>query len=183
VENNVASAKRENRLYIGTRGNEIYIRAEGQVTANLSFPIREHLYKKLVNMETPLSIYFDLSNTDYMDSTFMGLLVGIERRTFACFKNHIRVINPNHAAMKFLKSMRLNSILDISNLTIPDSVIFQEFDETVHIDELEKSRIVLNSHKNLSEIDTDNKKRFEKLQEILEKQIKEKSSGEPPACP
>ena len=79
----------ENYILIGNDNNDIYLKAYGHITANVSFPIREDLYKKISTFTVALNIFIDLSNIRYMDSTFMGLLVGIEKKLYSSFKIHL----------------------------------------------------------------------------------------------
>ncbi|OHD12293.1 MAG: hypothetical protein A2086_10770 [Spirochaetes bacterium GWD1_27_9] len=163
-----------NRILIGCKENSIYLMAEGHITANLSFPLREDLYKKISTLKFIENIFMDLSKTDYMDSTFMGLLVGIERKLFSTFKAHLYVINPTEIANKLLKSMRMDIFLKIEEKPIPSDIEFSIFDENIEISENERTKIVLVAHKDLSSLSEENAKRFKALEDILEKQIKDK---------
>jgi anti-anti-sigma factor len=160
-------------ILIGTIDSDVYIKASGNVTANLSFPLREHLLKKISSMQVRFSTYIDLSGVEYMDSTFMGLLVGIEREVSRKFKDHLFIINPSENAMKCLKSMRLNNFLTIQEKEISSGATFSAFDENVQMDEMEKSKIVLNAHKNLSSVSKENQEEFQMLQDMLENEISE----------
>ncbi len=163
---------RENKLLITTKGQDIYFKALGHVTANLCFPLRDMIIKRISSFDTPFNIYFDLSETKYMDSTFLGILVSLEKKIFSIFTKHLFILNPNEISMKLLKNMGLDRFLKISISEADSSLTYDVFDEETMTDEIEKCRIVLASHKELSSISEENRKKFESLQQILEEQLK-----------
>lgn len=163
-----------NKILIATSNSSLYFKADGHITANLCFPLRDMIQKKISLFSCPFDVYFDLSETKYMDSTFLGILVGIEKKINSIFERHLFVLNPNEISIKLLKNMGLDRFLRIINATPPENLNYEEFNEDTIIDEIEKCRIVLNSHKDLSALNEDNKNRFKSLQEVLEQQVKDK---------
>ena len=167
----------ENRLLVANYNNTIFIKPLGHITANITLPIREHLLKKISSFSCCLSISIDLSNTDYMDSTFMGLLVGLDKELFKKFKIHLEILNPNDISIKLMKNMGLDKYLKIFNKNLPENIEFSIFDENYVVSEIDKSKIILDAHKNLSSLNEENEKKFKFLQDVLEKQINEKENN------
>ena len=58
----------------------IYIRAQGHVTASLCPELKSKAFARLALKPSVQAVYFDLSTCEYMDSTFLGLIVGINKR-------------------------------------------------------------------------------------------------------
>lgn len=163
----------ENKILITVNENDLYFKAMGHITANLCFPLRDMILKRLSFFSCAFEIYFDLSETKYMDSTFLGILVGIEKKLNGAFGNHLYIVNPNEISVKLMKNMGLNRFLKIIEQE-EKKLSYELFDEDTQLDELEKCKIVLSSHKELSELSDDNKKKFQALNEVLENEVKNK---------
>jgi hypothetical protein len=71
--------------------------------------------------------------------------------------------------------MKLHAFLKIEEKPIPEDLSFSLFDENVKIDEVDKTRMILVAHKDLSSISKENKEKFKFLEEILERQLADKS--------
>ncbi len=164
----------KNEILIGAINNNIYLKAKGHITANLSFPVREDLFKKISTLKNEIKIYFDLSEVSYMDSTFIGLLVGIDKKLKTTFNNNLTLINSSEIAIDLLKKMNLATFLKQSNEDIPKNIQFENFDETINISEEDKLKTILIAHKDLSSLNFENSKKFGSLIETLEKQIDNK---------
>ncbi|MCG8571965.1 MAG: STAS domain-containing protein [Spirochaetes bacterium] len=132
------------------------------------------IFKRIKKFHVSFNIYVDLSEIKYMDSTFLGLMVGIEKKLFCHLHTHLFILNPNDISKKIIRNIGLNRFLKSLREKIPNDMIFSEFDEEINIEEIEKTKIVLNSHKNLMEISEQNRQRFQSLTDPLEKQINQK---------
>ncbi len=162
---------KESKILIGALDGKAFIISKGSMTANLSFPIREYLYHLIDVSSSQIEIYIDLSETDYMDSTFMGLLVGVEKKTTKKFNTHLKLINISDKSLQYLKNLHLDRLLDINEMTIPDNILFCVFNEEFLLTEKEKTQAVYDAHKSLSEICSDNERKFKTLQSLLENQL------------
>jgi len=60
--------------------NTLYLRAQGHITASLCADLRGMVFSRFEKTPQVENMYVDLSACDYMDSTFMGLLVGFNKR-------------------------------------------------------------------------------------------------------
>ncbi len=165
----------ENQLLIASKGNDLYLQALGHITANLCFPLRSMIMKRLSSFSQPFEINIDLSQTSYMDSTFLGIMVALDKGLFAKLKTHVYIICPNEVSLKLLKNMRLDKVLNFKDQPIPQDLTFERFDDSIDIDELEQLKIVLDSHNKLCELSEENQKRFGPLCSILQNQLAEKN--------
>ncbi|MCK4797355.1 MAG: STAS domain-containing protein, partial [Spirochaetes bacterium] len=123
-----------NNILFSIYKNNIFIKAEGHITANLCFSLREYLYREIPNMDPTFDVFVDLNNTDYMDSTFLGLLIGIEKRLYNNFKKHLHIINLCKLAIDLFDNMELENFFKIEKKEIPKEVIFKKFNESIEID-------------------------------------------------
>ena len=70
----------EEALFLRESGNVIYIRATGHITANSCSELKSRVFGRLEAKPPVDAVYVDLEHCEYMDSTFMGLLVGFNKR-------------------------------------------------------------------------------------------------------
>jgi anti-anti-sigma factor len=167
-------SKKKGKISIYLQQNEIYLKAEEHITAKQCFAIKEYLYKHISDFNAAFKIYLDLSLVDYMDSTFLGILAGIEKKMFQCWQNHLIIINPSQIAIKALKEVGLDNFIQMENKNIPDEKNFKKFDDDVELSDLDKLKIIYISHTELSSLNIDNEKKFKNLQDFLKKQIENK---------
>lgn len=90
---------------------------KGELTISITGHFDFHLvtdfrraYEAIVN---PNKVTVDLKNTDYIDSSGLGILVYL-RKHFNCRKESIHLINCNKEVSKTLKIARFNKMFMIS---------------------------------------------------------------------
>lgn len=167
-------ANSENQLLIASEGNDLYLRAVGHITASLSFPLRSMIMSRVASFSVPFEINIDLSSASYMDSTFLGILISLDRGLSAKWQTHVYIVRPNEISLKLLKNMGLDEFFEFRDISIPDDLVFERFDDSIDMDELEQLRIVLESHGKLCELSEENQRRFGSLCKILQNQLAEK---------
>ena len=74
----------EEALLFAERDNKVYIRAFGHITAAACGTLKARIFERFESSPSPDNLYVDLSSCEYMDSTFMGLLVGFNKRLLRC---------------------------------------------------------------------------------------------------
>ncbi len=162
-----------NLILVGALCGKTFIKSIGHMTANLSFPIREYLYHLIDNSNNSMEIYIDLSETGYMDSTFMGLLVGVEKKTSKKFNTHLSIVNASPKAIEYLENLHLNKLLRMYKMEIPVDVIFCVFNDEFKVSERNKTQIIFDAHQALSEICAENESEFKSLQAILKTKLEQ----------
>ncbi len=165
----------KNNILIGINNNDVFIKPIGHITANLSFNLQEYLYNHISEINPCFNMYIDMSLIEYMDSTFLGLLIGLEKKLYKSFSKHLYVVNPSQAAMKYLQHFTMTLFLRIKEMILPEKISYKNFDNETTATELEKLKMVFFSHRNLCTLSEDNRKRIDGLQTFLKKQIKDKT--------
>lgn len=158
----------EEALYYGDSGEGLYIRAVGHVTASLCSDLKGTVYARLEQTPALGEFMIDLSQCDYMDSTFMGLIVGFNKKFQKASGKRLEILNPSPECLKLLTSLGI-----IKLLTIVDNPRTQIPHPLSKLSKTEKptAELLLKAHEDLSELSPENEKKFSVLQSILKKQI------------
>ncbi|HOJ65007.1 MAG TPA: STAS domain-containing protein [Spirochaetota bacterium] len=164
---------KETKIEFGILNFDFFLKTYGHITANVCFNLKNFLFKKFSELDNNYNFYLDLEDTDYMDSTFIGLIIGLEKKINSLFNKHLIIINSNEVCSKLLNNMGINKILTFDNKEVPASLsLFRIDTEEENIDYIEKAKLILTTHKELSELSEDNKEKFKSLEQILENNIK-----------
>lgn len=158
----------EEALFYSEKESVLFIKAEGHITANLCFELRERVFNRFKTAIDLADVYIDLSRCDYMDSTFMGLLIGFNKKMTALTGKHIKILNPTDTCIKLLKGLGIIKLLDIERQESPLPNDMEKISDSPSA----TAEILLNAHENLMELSNDNKRKFETLQKVLKEQIK-----------
>lgn len=150
-------------LYYKEIDNTLYIRAEGHVTAALCADLRERVFTRFEAAPAVQATLVDLSACDYMDSTFMGLLVGFNKRLARTASKRLVVVKPTHTARELLSGLGLSSLIDIVDTDLP----FPEEMESVFKTKTASADLLLKAHENLMELSEENRKKFATLHAAL----------------
>ena len=159
----------EEAVYYKSEKGTIYIRATGHVTALVCPRLKTAVFDRLEAAPQVERIYLDLSGCEYMDSTFLGLIVGAQKR-FARLPGRragpaptVVLLKVNPACVGLLRTIGVLGIVAISDEEIP----FPADLARLSGESKSSARFILDAHENLSELSADNRKRFETLSSIL----------------
>jgi len=160
----------EEALFFGETPQGLYIKALGHITAGLCSDLKSQIFTRLdkLDLPKPEEMVMDLSACDYMDSTFMGLIVGFNKKFKQLTGKKLEILNPSKECMKLLTSLGIVKLLDISS---DSDKIFPQNLEKLSKGEKPTAELLLKAHENLSEISLENEKKFSVLQDILKKQL------------
>ena len=161
----------QNEIYYSEKDNQLFIKASGHITASICFGLRQKVFTRIEHQPEVLAIYADLSQCEYMDSTFMGLLIGFNKKLFNHTHTKLEVLHPSKESQDHLADLGLDKILNYSN----NQVNFPENMDLISEKENLSPEFILKAHEDLIEISDDNKNRFQLVKDILEKKIKDKS--------
>jgi anti-anti-sigma factor len=163
----------ENAVYYKERDNVIYVKAYGHVNANLCTGLRTRVFDRFESGEPLSMIYVDLSECDYMDSTFMGLLVGFNKRLMKTGGLKLTIVRPTDECKNLLSLLGILNLATVSELPVelPPNML------DVSKEDSAPAEMLLNAHENLMEISEENRKKFELLHNILSQQVNEDSEG------
>ena len=154
-------------LYYQENDFGLFIRALGHITAAVSTDLREVILERLSQAPVPPLLGVDLSACEYMDSTFMGLIVGFRKRLHAFPGKTITLYRPNPICTSLLKSIGLTRLVEIS----AQEVSMPPFMENIAGQGKATAEFLLNVHENLMELNDDNKAKFSVLTKVLKDQI------------
>ncbi len=147
----------------------IYIRAQGHITANTCSDLKSRVFERL-DMKPPINnIFVDLKDCEYMDSTFMGLLVGFNKRFLRFSERAITILHANEACQKLLKTIGVIKLVVLSEDNLPFPAIM----ENINTSRKAEAQLILNAHEDLIELSEENEKRFSALRTILKKTVDE----------
>jgi anti-anti-sigma factor len=146
----------------------IYIKAEGHITANNCYILRKRLFNRLDREPPVKEIYADLSDCLYMDSTFIGILIGINKKFKNSCGKKINIVCPSTECCKLFEGLGISKLLHMeeTNITLPQEM------EIISQQHKPSTDMLLNAHENLIETSDENKKKFKLLKEILERKLK-----------
>jgi anti-anti-sigma factor len=139
----------------------LYVFIKGDATY-LNFLTLKHFFKNYLNNYNLNDIYLDFSECNYIDSSFVGIILFINNEFKEKKNKNIKLVNLNDKIIKILDTLALFTIFE-KNLT-------KEFDKNDLIiikneDELsfeEQKESIKNSHKELCKIEK-NRKVFQKI--------------------
>jgi len=158
-------------IYFQENDSGLFLRAEGHVTAAASTDLRELILSRLTKAPAPPLLGADLSACDYMDSTFMGLLVGFHKRYKALTGRTLTILRPTSECIKLLTGL---GILKLMTLVTGPEPASPEHWIGLRAHQSPSPEVVLGAHKNLSELSPENEKKFSTLQSVLEQQLEKK---------
>jgi anti-anti-sigma factor len=156
--------------------NNIYIiKLVGSLTYSTSSDL-DGFIKRIFAEGGFSNILIDLSETDSLDSTNLGLLAKIGRYTLDNFQRKTSMISPREEINRVLKSMGFDSVFTI--ITEPEH-FSAELAAIPHTpqNEHETARTILDAHRTLMELNEANRSVFKNVVRFLEKEIE---SREPP---
>ena len=158
-------------LYFKYENSSFYIIASHSATAQNCLKVKEE-FERIVADEKELdNIYVDLSNCEYMDSTFMGVLMGFSSLLNEKKGIPLTILKVCDKSFTLLKEMGLNVLFKYSQDDIPFPKSMQESlnGNEIQIDD------ILEAHQNLSSISEENKNKFQSLMDILKAQKNNKN--------
>ncbi len=153
----------EEVLFIKETNNRVYIRAQGHITANACPELKARVFNRLDAKPAVEDVIIDLSSCEYMDSTFMGLIVGFNKRFMRFSERPIRLAGLSETCMKLLKTIGI-----VRLVTIEDEVpAFPEPLERLSAESKAGAGLVLRAHEELMELSEENERRFSALRDVL----------------
>ncbi len=153
----------EEALFIKETNNRIYIRAQGHVSANSCTELKTRVFDRLEAKPAVEDVFMDMSVCEYMDSTFMGLIVGFNKR-FLRFSDHpITLLEVNETCLKLLKTIGVARLINIQDTSIP----FPEPLEQLGAGKKARAGFVLRAHEELMELSEENERQFSSLRSVL----------------
>jgi anti-anti-sigma factor len=155
-------------LKVGSDERGVFISARGEIRAALCFPLREMLLDP-ADAAGPPAVHVDLSACSYMDSTFIGLLVAVDRRLHRASAGRLHVISPSAAARDILGQIGLMDFFLVVEEGPAEPALMREITPT---GEKPAAEFVLKAHEALMETSEEARKKFALLKEMLERKLR-----------
>jgi anti-anti-sigma factor len=166
---------RSDALLLGKDERGYFIIARGSIRAHLCYPLRDAVLSRLDLATDVPAAYVDLSECRYMDSTFIGLLVAIDKKLQKGSGGRLHLLKPTTECKEILEQIGLQSFLLIEEQLIPMPSGMTE----ISLDaEKPGADFILSAHEALIETSEEARKKFGLLKEMLEKKLK--GSENPP---
>jgi anti-anti-sigma factor len=148
--------------------NTLYLRAQGHITASLCADLRGIVFSRFETAPQVENMYVDLSACDYMDSTFMGLLVGFNKRLIKASGKKLSIVKPSVTALELLEGLGITTLVDL----VDETVAFPSNMQNILKTQDTGPDLLLRTHENLMELSEENRKKFSILHSLLKNQEK-----------
>jgi len=158
----------EEALQYGEDGNALYVRAQGHIGTRLCADLKAKVFSRLEAQPPVQRLYVDLSSCSYMDSTFMGLLVGFNKRLLRFSEKPITILGANETCEKLLRTIGLTRMVEMSQ----ESVAFPPTMAALGSSKADVD-MLLGAHRELAAMSPENEEAFAGLLSILEKKATE----------
>jgi len=170
----------EEAVYFKAEGATLFVRATGHVTALVCPILKQAVFDRLDAPPPVEEVYFDLSGCEYMDSTFLGLIVGTQKR-FARVapdkkeRKTIVLFGVNEACMGLLRTIGVLAMgmVEISK----ERPRFPADLARLSGGAKTSARFLLDAHEELSSLSSDNRQRFSTLTSVLKKAVDDEEYG------
>lgn len=156
-------------LYFKEVDGIIYIRAQGHLTAALCPQLKARAFARIEEAPPKKAVYIDLGPCDYMDSTFLGLIVGINKRFKAAGGSPVVLLKPSQTCLGLLRTIGVTKLVTISE-TGP---AFPPVMESMSLGPRATAEFILDAHENLTEMSEENRNRFSTLTKALKGSLDE----------
>ena len=148
------------------------LRFIGNIRYTLSPSIERYL-DGVFDDRQPAGFVIDLTETDSIDSTNLGLLVRIARRMQAPGAHRVTIVSNRADINSILSSMALDEVFDIVEHTGPDEGEAMEVPQEI-VDRETLSRTLIEAHRALMNLSEHNREMF---QNVVASQEKNTSGG------
>lgn len=157
-------------MYYTEKNNSLFVRAEGHITAQQCPEIKERIFTRLEKQPNITHLHVDLAMCTYMDSTFLGLLAGFNRKLKTISAETVEVQGANEECTALLEATGLYRIMSVNktHTVFPDDMENMQTNKTI------SPEMLLEAHENLMNLSDENKTRFSTLHSILTQQITKK---------
>ncbi|MFN3660922.1 MAG: STAS domain-containing protein [Brevinematales bacterium] len=159
------------KVYVGVVDRHVYVvKVIGRGTLEYSTELFETFSEKLDKNELE-ALYFDLSETQYLDSSFIGVIVSLQKKMKKDKRGELFILNPSQKVIEIFVTMGLEDLLPMKVETQLKNVEYTE-ELAQRLEKTEESiRILLQSHQDLMEVNPQNRRRFRLVEEMLKKEL------------
>ncbi len=170
----------EEAVFYKSEGATVYMKATGHVTALVCPPLKAAVFRRLDSEPGVEEVYLDLTDCEYMDSTFLGLIVGTQKR-FSLLsvrargsKGRIVLLGVNETCKGLLRTIGVLGMIETAETlrSFPGDL------ERLSGEAPASARFLLEAHEELVDLSAENRKRFSVLASVLKKAADAEESKE-----
>lgn len=163
---------REKAIKIGFDDKGVYIEVKGEGTVRQSNSLKKFLFDMIENLKEVQSVnfYMNLEDCQYIDSTFIGLFLILDKKIKDTMQKHLILLKPSGYVLDVIRQMGLESILCLENQGpfFPENMQKLEMES---INKIELALLMYLAHSELANLNQENKKKFEAAINMLKKEI------------
>lgn len=155
-----------NRIEVAQGNGTAYVRIFGRGTFQIMADFRDFVQKSL---DEGMGVFIDLAECETLDSSFIGTLVALSRKSEKGGERLIKIFNVSEHVKNILITLGLMDILDVRDSASLGDGQYSTLQTTVH-DKVEITSLMLDAHLTLSKINERNAVEFKDVVEFLRKQ-------------
>ncbi len=160
-------------LSVGIKGDMVLIVAVGEMRAGDCFAMSEYLLPYVDNVDEQKKIYIDLSRCDFMDSTFIGVIVALTKKCKANAWDNIRIVNPSEkATLSMRKLAGIDEIAVVMTPELGDIPVFRLITNPTSYGSRKNIELMFEAHQVLSQLSEQNRNEFKDLLKELKRVLK-----------
>jgi anti-anti-sigma factor len=167
----------EEAVYYKSEGANLFMKATGHVTALVCPPLKAAVFGRLDAEPAVEAVYLDLSACEYMDSTFLGLIVGTQKRfsrlPAGTRRKSIVLLGVNEACKGLLRTIGVLGMVELSD----EDLYFPSDIARLSGESRTSARFLLDAHEELSALSAENRKRFSTLTTVLRSAVDAEERG------
>ncbi len=149
--------------FIKESDDGIFVRVQGHLTAQLCPELKARIFKRLEKAPVPSGIYMDLAEAEYMDSTFLGLIVGINKKYKALCGKPLCLVHVNETCGGLLHTIGVLKLVDIRD----EGPEFPKMMDRIEPGARATAEFLLDAHEELAGLSDENRARFSTLTDAL----------------
>ncbi len=159
------------KVLVGKVENSYVVKVNGKGTMEFCSDLFMYLSEK-IDAEDIDEIYFELSSSTYLDSSFIGVIISILKKLKKKSKeSEVIILNPSDKVKDILTNMGLLQIIPfLENDTLKNVTLTEEIERKLERD-YKSIKLLLESHQNLMELSPENKRKFALVEELLKKEL------------
>jgi len=154
-------------IFYAEQEGKLFIRCLGRMASSLCYHLRERINERLSRKPRVEGLFVDLCACEYMDSTFLGLLVGFDKQLKREHGSRLSVVAPSAVSRQQLADLNLTEVLTI----LADPIPFPARLDPVSACHSPTPELLLKAHEQLMEVSEANRKKFGALESLLKKKL------------
>lgn len=159
------------RVLVGKIEKGYIIKVIGKGTMDYCSDLFMYLSEK-IETESIDDIYFDLSSSTYLDSSFIGVIISVQKKLKKKYReSDVIILNPSDKVKDILENMGLLEVIPLQEENKFKNINLNEEIQKKLEKNYESIKLLLESHQNLMELSSENRKRFALVEELLKKEL------------